>query len=394
MSSAPKNGKTKKIGLSRGLILLGSLVLLPFIAFPFLEPGLLTEHSTSYLTLLGISLMTSVLLLLQTRGKLRQFGKMLESLRKEESPSFEPYGELKKLFTIVINLYQKEKGATQKMDQYCQELIESSVNYGVSTDRLPEMARTQKEQLRDMLSGMEDRGELFQNISHDFEEIYRITLSLKEAFLSGFELVGKSLRKMDEIESSNRDTLKGILFLSERIEKIWEIIKMINQITDQTKIIAFNAELEAAAAGDAGKNFQIVAAEIRRLADSTISSTNEIRGKITEIQHSSDNLIISSENGTELISEGNKLSKELEKIFEEVLHSTEIAASSTEEISHIFQEQVTSSGEVLEKLRQATMDMEELSRLTDQVKVSYEALNSASEFSPLELEPQEIELKG
>ena len=72
------------------------------------------------------------------------------------------------------------------------------------------------------------------------------------------------------------ETISGIKMLGEKIESIWDIVNIINGIADQTKIIAFNAELEASAAGEAGKNFQIVATEIRRLADSTVSSTNEI----------------------------------------------------------------------------------------------------------------------
>ena len=65
---------------------------------------------------------------------------------------------------------------------------------------------------------------------------------------------------------------------------IWDIVGIINNVADQTKIIAFNAELEASSSGEAGKNFHIVATEIRRLSDTILDSIKEIKIVIDEIQ--------------------------------------------------------------------------------------------------------------
>ena len=116
---------------------------------------------------------------------------------------------------------------------------------------------------------------------------------------------------MTEITDANVSTISGIRELGEKISGIWEIVKIINDIADQTRIIAFNAELEASSAGDSGKNFHIVANEVRRLAAGITKSVDQIKERITEIQHSSDNLIITSESGTEKIREGLELSEKL-----------------------------------------------------------------------------------
>jgi methyl-accepting chemotaxis protein len=394
MSLPAAETNSKKLNLSSNLLLLALLFLFPFIAMILREPNILREHSVFCFSLFLLSALFASLLVFLVKRKLRIFCRLMESLGEDNNSNYSPEGDMGKIYDTVTYLFADKTRSHRRMDRFYRELLESKENYGTSTEELPGLVKVQSEKLWDMLELMESMGELFQNISQDMGEVYRITLSLKEAFLTGFELVESSLTKMGEIDESNRDTLKGILFLSERIEKIWEIINIINQITDQTKIIAFNAELEAAAAGDAGKNFQIVASEIRRLADSTMSSTNEIKGKITEIQHSSDNLIISSENGTELINEGNRLSKDLEQVFEEVLHSTEIATTSTEEISSIFNEQVVSSNRILEKLRQASVDMDDLSKLTDRVKESYNSFSSVTELFSQEIHSKKIENKG
>ena len=72
-------------------------------------------------------------------------------------------------------------------------------------------------------------------------------------------------------------------------------MEIINTVGDQTKLIAFNAALEASSAGEAGKRFSVVASEIRRLADSVTDSTSEIESKISEIQDSISRLVITSE---------------------------------------------------------------------------------------------------
>ena len=73
--------------------------------------------------------------------------------------------------------------------------------------------------------------------------------------------------------------------------------------------------MQAASAGEAGKNFHIVANEIRRLADNTMESTKDIKQRISDIQHSSDSLILASEGGTKKINEGFQLSVKLEDKF-------------------------------------------------------------------------------
>jgi len=76
---------------------------------------------------------------------------------------------------------------------------------------------------------------------------------------------------------------------------------IINDIADQTKMIAFNAAIEAASSGEAGKRFGVVAVEIRRLADNVMESTGEIENKIEEIQKSINRLVVASESGSKVI---------------------------------------------------------------------------------------------
>ncbi len=109
---------------------------------------------------------------------------------------------------------------------------------------------------------------------------------------------------METIRHDNQHSLKEIVDLGGKSKEISKIMEIIDTVADQTKLIAFNAALEASSAGEAGKRFGVVAAEIRRLADSVTESTGEIAKKVGEIQESIGRLVITSEKGALGIEQG------------------------------------------------------------------------------------------
>ena len=162
-------------------------------------------------------------------------------------------------------------------------------------------------------------------------------------------------------------TIAGIRELGDKIENIWDIVTLINSVADQAKIIAFNAELEASSAGESGKNFHIVATEIRRLADGIIDGTKEIKDKINEIQESSDSLILESENGTEKIQSGVENAKGLEDRFSSIKNASEITAQSADKITTIIQQQAIASEQILVTLRQISSGVENFTSATENI---------------------------
>jgi len=167
----------------------------------------------------------------------------------------------------------------------------------------------------------------------------------------GFGKVQDTIHKMDEIKDANLQTLHEIGELSDEISSIGEIIDIINGIANQTRIIAFNAELEASSAGAAGTSFRIVAEEIRRLANGTVESLVGIKGRIGQIQHGSDRLLIASEEGTTRIAEGLRLSGDLNDIFKRIRQSSESTAGSAVGIGNILAEQNVAFEQVFQNLQ-------------------------------------------
>jgi methyl-accepting chemotaxis protein len=227
-----------------------------------------------------------------------------------------------------------------------------------SNQEINATANEQAAAAKEIASTIEDTDKLSKNISARVSEVGRITNDTKTNVQEGFAAVQQNIAKMGEIHEANEKTIKGINFLGEKIKNIWDIVNMINSIADQTKIIAFNAELEASSAGEAGKNFQIVASEIRRLADSTVNSTNEIKMRIQEISRSSDSLLLSSEQGTEQIKQGKDLSVKMSQLFEEISSSADISNASTQQIALSIRQQVDSFDQIVIAIKQISQGID------------------------------------
>ena len=249
----------------------------------------------------------------------------------------------------------------------------------VSSQEISTTSNEQAAAVKEIVSTMEDSDKLSKDIAGKVQEVSKISTDTKQTVENGMSLVKDSLSKTMEIKDSNDQTITGIKTLNEQIETIWEIVNIINGIADQTKIIAFNAELEASAAGEAGKNFQIVASEIRRLADGTVSSTSEIKSKINEIQRASDSLIVSSEDGTTKIKEGTKLAENLNDVFNDIMSSSDISAASAKQIEGSVNQQVSAYEQILMTLKQISEGIDNFVTSTKSTSESSEKLKEMSE---------------
>jgi methyl-accepting chemotaxis protein len=173
-----------------------------------------------------------------------------------------------------------------------------------------------------------------------------IASKMEKDVLKGFTVLGKNVKKMGDIKEKNSGVINGIISLSNKVSKIRDIVRIINTVTDQTKVIAFNASLEAASAGETGKCFAVVAGEVNRLADDIDNMTRQIREHVEEILSSSNSLIVYSEEGADRIAEGYKLIKDLEDVFKEIRDGAEITSNQAQTIT-VFTKQELKSSEML-----------------------------------------------
>ncbi|ETR69054.1 MAG: Frizzy aggregation protein frzCD [Candidatus Magnetoglobus multicellularis str. Araruama] len=168
----------------------------------------------------------------------------------------------------------------------------------------------------------------------------------------GRDIVQEMQDRINNIYDENNRNVQEILALGKKSKEVNKVIEIINNITDQTKLIAFNAALEASSAGDSGKRFGVVAVEIRRLADSVIDSTRETESIINEIDESVNRMIIESENRGKSISKGLESASNTSETFMQIVSSAQTTTDASHQISLSTQQQKTASEQVISALRE------------------------------------------
>jgi len=207
-------------------------------------------------------------------------------------------------------------------------------------------ANNQAASIQEIESTIAENSQIATEISDKTSSVATISSRMENDVIHGFSILERNVNQLEDIKKKNDSVIAGIISLGNKILKIRDIIKNINKITDQTKVIAFNAALEAASAGDRGKRFSVVASEVNRLADDIASLTSQVRTQVEEIQNSSSSLIISSEESADKINEGNSLIKELEDIFREIRSGAEITSNQAQTITVSTQKQLKSTAQI------------------------------------------------
>lgn len=280
-----------------------------------------------------------------------------------------------KLRKLMIQI----KASSDKEHRIGEQLLEEVQNLAVAAKENSATSQDSAAAVKEIVATMEDTNILSECISTKIKSVSSLAGNSSTCVTDGVEQIGQNVEQLKNIYSANLQTIDGIKNLNERIESIWDIVSLITNVADQAKIIAFNAELEASTAGEAGKSFRIVANEIRRLSDGIIEGTREIKEKINEIQHSSDELIHVSQAGTEKINVGYETAQSLGDKFDSIKDLAKQTAESAEEIANIINQQTAASGQILTALKEISGGIENFTVATDNISTASENVRKLSE---------------
>ncbi len=204
----------------------------------------------------------------------------------------------------------------------------------------------------EITSTMEELSASSSQIAEHSGSVAEIANQTWEKSKQGSQAMRSVLARMSDISADNQGSLEEIVALGAKSRQIAKVMEIINAIADQTKLIAFNAALEASSAGEAGKRFSVVAGEIRRLADSVTDSTDDIEAKVQEIQDSISRLVITSEKGAATITGGMDASTHTARDLDGLVEAASQTRNSARQISISTQQQKTASDQVVVALRE------------------------------------------
>ncbi|WP_062199924.1 methyl-accepting chemotaxis protein [Massilibacterium senegalense] len=296
---------------------------------------------------------------------------------------------LRTVLTNIQMMAHRVGNATGQLATSGEETVKASNDMATQIQDIAEHAEQSSYTTKEAASAMEEMAVAVQRIAENTSEISDISADTARESVDGRAAVDSAIQQMQSIQLTVGQLAQVISHLNERSSQIGEITEVISAISAQTNLLSLNAAIEAARAGEQGKGFAVVAEEIRKLAEQSSRSTEEIAKLISEIQLETSNAVQAMEQGTNEVEKGvtvvehaggsfsqiNGLIQKVASQIEEVSAASEELSASVEEVTASVQDVAAQAGDVSNATQSVAAGSEELLATMEEVEKRLEELN-------------------
>ena len=226
------------------------------------------------------------------------------------------------------------------------QMDEATGQAGQVSDSLQAATRRQAEEIEETSAAVVSLSQSVQQVSSNAAESARVADQSLAAAEKGQQAVQNAISSMNGLREQIQETSKRIKRLGESSQEIGEIVELISDITEQTNVLALNAAIQAASAGEAGRGFSVVAEEVQRLAERSADATKQIAAIVKTIQSDTHDTVAAMEVSTQGVVEGAKLSDAAGKTLSEISQVSKTLANLIAGISSATQDQAESTAKV------------------------------------------------
>lgn len=196
----------------------------------------------------------------------------------------------------------------EEINRATKQVYQATAQAQGTSETLLNAAELQSNQIVETTSAVEQMTQSILQVSKNATEASQVAKQSLDTAAQGTQAVQNTIAGMNEIRTQIQETSKRIKRLGESSQEISEIVDLISDITEQTNILALNAAIQAASAGEAGRGFTVVAEEVQRLAERSSEATKQIGAIVKIIQNDTNSAVVAMEKSTEGVVDGAKLS--------------------------------------------------------------------------------------
>jgi methyl-accepting chemotaxis protein len=261
----------------------------------------------------------------------------------------------------LIVAFVLTRGLSRQIGSAVQHIQSSSSELQTAANQQASGAKEQSTAMNEITTTISELLATSKQIAESAQRVAHIADDTAKAARAGEQTAGRTADSISAIKKQVDLIVAHMLDLGKKSQQIGGILEIINELAEQTNILAINATIEAAGAGDAGKRFAVVAEEIRRLADRVGGSTREIRGLIDEIRGAVNTTVMTTEGGTKAVDAGTRQFAEVAVALRQIVSSVGTTTEAAREIGLSTKQQSSAVEQVnvaISNVAQATRETE------------------------------------
>ncbi len=302
-------------------------------------------------------------------------------------------GDLRTTASTALAVIEGAAVAQGQLDEGIQEqarIVEEATSKVIAlTEAISTIAASAEQQTRSLdetALAVSNMASSIEEVAAQVDSLSSISTETSRTAERGGSAIGTIVDGMHTIRNTINDLAEDIRQLGNNSEQIGDIVKVIDRIAEQTNLLALNAAIEAARAGEHGRGFAVVASEIRKLADGSVQATKEIAGHITSTQAVISEVVGAMERLTDRVEESTSSTNSASGALQEIVSAVQTTSSQIGEISAVTRAMSANSYQVIRQIEEITKSValnlkatQSMTRQSDEVSKAFSDISSISQ---------------